>query len=90
MRQGKASVLHKESGTESRAAHRAAHLSACIQSVEKWHSCEGEKGQGQRKGSSEEEDMARSYEQETPGWVCVGTLLFFMHFLSVTVSGGKI
>lgn len=32
--------------------------------------------------------MVRSCEQEIPGWVYVGTLLFFTY--SVTVSGGKI
>ncbi|XP_037544330.1 BTB/POZ domain-containing protein 17 [Nematolebias whitei] len=34
--------------------------------------------------------MVRSCEQETPGWVCVGTLLFFMYFHSVTVSGAPL
>lgn len=34
--------------------------------------------------------MVRSFEKEIPAWVYVGSLLLFIHFYSVTVSGGKI
>lgn len=95
MRQGKASVLHKESRTGSRAAHKG-NTPFCTHTHDKGKAVGRrrvrKKGRvGKRTKKEKEgitgEDMVRSSEQEIPAWVCVGTLLLLIH--SVTVSGGK-
>lgn len=90
MRQGKASVLHKECGTGSRAAHTRGNTPFCTHTTKAAASSKkkGQERVAQRKGreaGNNWEDMVRSCEQGIPAWVFVGTLLFH----SVTVRGGK-